>query len=210
VRREEGGDGLLQAGDLLGEVDEGDGEVAGAVQDGEAEGADQHHVAGGGLAALPHDDAPGEQAGGDEGGHDGVEQAEFFQVEQAVAAGAHLPSSRSSTRPRSRKVAPKARDDMHIGDDVDQLAVDAGAWVAKVRWIGVPRSASQKTTPAMARLTPAREAAITGFTEPIRKMATQTASTGDDVPGADTFGLEDGVGGGGDAAGERAGEAFGE
>jgi len=52
------------------------------------------------------------------------------------------------------------------------------AWVAKRRWIGVPARASQKISPAMAKLTPASEADMTGLTVAISTMATSTARQG--------------------------------
>ena len=44
--------------DMLGDVDQRDGEIARRIQDGKAERADQHDVAGGGAALLPELDAP--------------------------------------------------------------------------------------------------------------------------------------------------------
>jgi hypothetical protein len=58
VRQQQGADRFVQAGNVLGEVDQGDGEVARAVQDGEGERGDEDEVADAGVAVLPEGDAP--------------------------------------------------------------------------------------------------------------------------------------------------------
>ena len=53
MRHQQRRDRLGQPRDMLGDVDQRDREIARGVEDGEAERADQHHVAGGGAALLP-------------------------------------------------------------------------------------------------------------------------------------------------------------
>ena len=62
VRQQQRSDGFGQAGDMLGDVDQRHREIARRSEDGKAERADQHDVAGGGAAALPEHDGPGQQA----------------------------------------------------------------------------------------------------------------------------------------------------
>jgi hypothetical protein len=76
--------------DVLRDVDEGDGEVTRAVQDGEAERADQHDVAGRSPAVVPQPQRPAEQAGRQHGRDDRVQETQLLQIKQALLARIHF------------------------------------------------------------------------------------------------------------------------
>ena len=84
VRLQQGRDRLGQPGDMLGDVDQRDREIARRVQDGKAERADQHDVAGGGAAALPQRDRPGQQRDGQHDGDRGMDQPQLLEIAQAA------------------------------------------------------------------------------------------------------------------------------
>ena len=64
VRQQQRRDRFGQPRDMLGDIDQRHREIARGIQDREAERADQHDVAGGGAAALPQHDDPGQQPDG--------------------------------------------------------------------------------------------------------------------------------------------------
>ena len=64
VRQQQGGNGFGQPGDMLGDVDQRHRQIARCAQNGNSQRADQHDIAGGGRAALPQHDRPGQQPDG--------------------------------------------------------------------------------------------------------------------------------------------------
>ena len=90
MRQQQRRDRFGQPRDMLGDVDQRDREIARGVQDGKAERADQHDVAGGGAALLPEPDRPGEQRDDQHDRHGGVSQPQLFEIAQAAAARDHL------------------------------------------------------------------------------------------------------------------------
>ena len=91
VRLQQRRDRLRKPGDVLGDVDQRDREVAGRVKNGKPERADQHHVAGGGAAGLPERDRPVQQRERQHERDHGMGEAQFFEIAQAAAPRGHLP-----------------------------------------------------------------------------------------------------------------------
>jgi hypothetical protein len=87
VRHQQRADRLLQPRHLLRQLDQRHREVARAVQDGEAERADQHEVAGGGVTLLPEQHTPahgGTEGKGREAVQRGLEHQALVVAGQAV------------------------------------------------------------------------------------------------------------------------------
>jgi len=61
VRKQQGRYGFRQSGEMLGYIDQRDGEVARRAQDRKSQGTDQHDVTGSGSAVQPKYDDPGQQ-----------------------------------------------------------------------------------------------------------------------------------------------------
>ena len=61
VRQQQRGDGFGQSRDMLGDIDQCHRKVPRRAENGKSERADQHDIAGGGAAALPKHDSPGEE-----------------------------------------------------------------------------------------------------------------------------------------------------
>ena len=132
MRQQQRRDRLRQARDMLGDVDQRHREIARGTQDREAERADQHHVAGGGRAALPERDGPGQQRDRQHDGDGGVGQPQLFEIAQAAAPRGQFPVdggvepvvlvAEAAERPHQR----------HVVDDVDHLAVDRGGLVGEI------------------------------------------------------------------------------
>ena len=128
VRGQQCGGRFLQAGDVLRQVDQRDSEVAGAVQDAERQGGDQHQVADLGLAVLPEQDAPGDHAGGQDRRQDGMHEPDMLQVIEAAAAGGHFAFHLVADPPLFAEGRTEGPHDIEVADDVDQFAVDAGGF----------------------------------------------------------------------------------
>ena len=103
-----------------------------ALQNGEAERADQHHVAGGGAALLPQPERPGEQRDGQHDRHRGMGQSQLFQIAQAAAARDQLAVDRRVEPVVLMAEAAEGAHQRHVVDDVDHLAVDGGGLVGKI------------------------------------------------------------------------------
>ncbi len=125
-------DRLREPGRVLGDIDKGYRKIAGRVQDGEAERADQHHVAGRGLAALPQRDRPVQQGDRQRQRDHGMGEPKLFQIAQAAAPRGQFAVDgvveavvlmvEPAERPHQR----------HVVDDVDHFAVDGGGLVGVV------------------------------------------------------------------------------
>jgi hypothetical protein len=88
VRHQQGGQCFPHPGHVLRQVHQRHGQVAGGMQDGEPQRADQHDVAGGGAADLPEMHGPAQEAGSQHRGRGAMHQPQLLQVAQAGAAGA--------------------------------------------------------------------------------------------------------------------------
>ena len=79
VRQQQRGDGFGQPGDMLGDVDQRHREVARGAQNGKSQCADQHDIAGGGAAALPQHDGPGQQRDRQQDSNTGMQRSAAFR-----------------------------------------------------------------------------------------------------------------------------------
>ena len=78
MRQQQGRDGLGQPGDMLGDVDQRDREIARCTENGNSKRAHQDDIAGGCRPALPQHDGPGQQPDGQHHGDTGMQQTEAF------------------------------------------------------------------------------------------------------------------------------------
>ena len=132
MRLQQRRDRLREPGRVLGDVDQRDRKVARRVQDGKAERADQHHVAGRRTAALPERDRPVQQRDRQRQRDHGMGEAKLFQIAQASAPRGQFAVDgvveavvlvvEPAERPHQR----------HVVDDVDHFAVDGGGLVGVV------------------------------------------------------------------------------
>ena len=99
---------LRQPRQVLGDVDQRHGQVARRVQDREPERADQHDVAGGGRAALPQHDRPGEQPDRQHDRDQRVQEPQLLEIEQAAPPRRHFAVDRdrrtAGARGRGRRM----------------------------------------------------------------------------------------------------------
>jgi len=132
VRQKQCRDRFRQAGDVLGDVDERNGEIARGVENRKAERAHQNDIAGGGAALLPEPDRPGEQRDGQHQRHPGVQDAQLFEIAQAAAARDQLaPDGRVEPGMLVAQAA-ECANQRHVADHVDHLAVDDGRLVGEI------------------------------------------------------------------------------
>ena len=69
MRKQQGGNRFGQPGNMLGDIDQRHRKIARRIQNGKSERADQYDIAGGGTAALPKHDGPGQQRDRQRDGH---------------------------------------------------------------------------------------------------------------------------------------------
>ena len=86
LRHEERLECLGEAGDVLGYIDERDGEIAGRMQDGHSKRAGQNDIPGRDSAVLPQHDRPRQQADGQAHRYGCVQRAQSLEVEQTKSA----------------------------------------------------------------------------------------------------------------------------
>src|SRR2546430_12697313 len=91
MRDQKGCERLREARQMLGDVHQRYSQIPRRVQDGKAEGTNQHDVAGGSSTVLPKHNGPSQQSDDQDDGHRGVEQAQFFQIQKAAATRRHFP-----------------------------------------------------------------------------------------------------------------------
>ena len=103
-----------------------------AEQDGKAERADQHDVAGGGAAALPQHDGPGQQRDRQHDRDAGVQQPQLFQIAQAASARRQFPPHRGVEAVMLIAQPAERPHQRHVVDDVDHFAVDGGGLVGEI------------------------------------------------------------------------------
>ena len=123
---------LRQPRDMLGDIDQRHREIARGIQNGKPQGADQHHVAGGGAAALPQHDRPGQQRDGQDDGDRGMGEPQLFEVTQAAAPRRQFPVDRGVEPVVFVAEAAKRPHQRHVVDDIDHFAIDGGGLVGKV------------------------------------------------------------------------------
>ena len=126
MRGEQRRDRLVQPGDMLGQIDQRDGQVAAAVQDAEGQGGDQHEVADLGLTVLPQKDAPGDHAGGQQRCQHGMDQPDMLKIIETAAARGHFGFHAIADPLLFAEGCAECADDAEIADHVDQFAVDRG------------------------------------------------------------------------------------
>ena len=132
MRNEECRERLREPRDMLGDIDQRHRKIARRMQHRKAERADQHHVAGGGLVALPEQDGPGEQAERENDGDDGVKNPELLEVEKAAPPRVHFALDR---RIEALVFAPQPAErphQRHVAHHVGHFAVDDGRLAGKV------------------------------------------------------------------------------
>ena len=123
MRDQQNADGLFQSRQILDHVHQRDREIARTVQDGEAKRDDQHQIARRSLPAFPHQDAPGDKAGGEQSRHHGMQQAELFEIIETALAG---PGFSADGNRHAGAFPPNAAKGPHggeIANDVHQLSI---------------------------------------------------------------------------------------
>ncbi len=132
VRKQQGGDRFGQPGDMLGDIDQRHREIARRAQDGKSQRTDQHDVAGGGAAALPKHDGPGQQRDRQHDGHCGVGEPQLFEITQAASPRRQFPVDGGVKPVVLEAEAAKRPHQRHVVDDIDHLAVDGCGLVREV------------------------------------------------------------------------------
>ena len=83
--KQQRGNRFGQPGEMLRDIDQRHGEIARGAQDAKSQCADQHDVTGGGAAALPEHDRPGQQGNRQHNRDRGVDDPQLFEVTQAAS-----------------------------------------------------------------------------------------------------------------------------
>ena len=104
------------------------------MQDGKAEGTNQHDVAGGSSTVLPKHNGPSQQSDDQDDGHRGVEQAQFFQIQKAAPPRCHFPVN-GRVEPAVFAADPAKRPHQrHVADDIHHFAINRRLCVLKTRF----------------------------------------------------------------------------
>jgi hypothetical protein len=204
-------DRFLEPREMLGQIDQCDGEIARAVQDAEGQRGDQHDVADRRLTVLPQHQRPADDAGGQDRGQHRVDQPQPLHVQKARAARCHLAAQRAGEPLLLAQGGAERPHHAEIADHVDQFAVNRGGLAGEV--------AMQRG--AVARHVVDEHAECRGDGEQAgrhdridradQQDRTRYRDAGrQHVPGHGVRHREGGVRGGGDAARQRAGQALGE
>jgi hypothetical protein len=210
VRHQQRRQRIRQPGHVLGHVDERDRQIAGAMQDLEAEGADQHHLARGRRAVLPQHNGPGHQSNGQDDGRDRVQEPDLFEIEQAAAARRHFPAHSVAEAAEFPRQAAERTHQRHVADDVDHLAVDGRRLVGEIVMQGLAGRSQPKDRHHQHGRNDTQAAGherAHGEDEQHRSQGRDTRRH--DVPNEHVLDGEHRVRGGGDAARQRAGQALG-
>ena len=139
VRLEQCRDRLGQAGEMLGDIDQRDSEIARGTEDGKPQRAHQHHVARGRGAPLPERDDPGQQRNRQHDGHGRVRQPEFLEIAQAPSPRAQFPADRAIEPVVFMTEAAEGAHQRHVVDDIDHLAVHRGGLAGEIVMQGFAR-----------------------------------------------------------------------
>jgi hypothetical protein len=124
VRDEKSRERLRQTRQMLGDVHQRHRQIPCRVQDGKAQRANQHDVARGRGALLPKHNGPGQQGDDQDDGHRGVEQAQFFQIQETAPARRHFPVD-GGVEPAMLATDPAKRPYQgHVADDVHHFAIN--------------------------------------------------------------------------------------
>ena len=102
------------------------------MQDGKSERADQHHVAGRGVAGLPERDRPVQQRKRQHERDRGMGQAQLFEIAQAAAPRGHFAVDGGIKAVMLVVEPAECPHQRHVVDDVDHFAVDGGGLVGEV------------------------------------------------------------------------------
>ena len=117
---------------MLGDVDQCDRKVAGRMQDGKAERADQHHVAGRGVAGLPERDRPVEQCDRQHERDRRMAEAKLFQIAQASPTRGQFAVDGGVEAVVLVVEPAECPHQRHVVDDIDHFAVDGGGLVGEI------------------------------------------------------------------------------
>ena len=131
VGNEDRRDGFRQAGHVLGHVDDRHREIPRRVQDGEAEGGDEHDITRARFPAAPQKNRPGEEGDREGDGRHGVGEAHRFQIEKAAPPCHHFAADRLVEAVMLAAEPPEGPDERHVADDVDHFAIDGGRLVGE-------------------------------------------------------------------------------
>ena len=132
VRQQQGGNGFGQPGNVLGDIDQCHRQIPRCTQNGKPQCTDQHDIAGGGIAALPQDDRPGQQCDGQYHGDTGMDDAQLFEVAKAAPARRQFPVDGSVKPVVLEAEATECAHQRHVVDDIDHLAIDRRGLVGEV------------------------------------------------------------------------------
>ena len=178
VRHQQCGQRLRKAGDMLGDVDQRDREIARGVQHRKRQRADQDHVAGGRRAVLPQPDRPGQQAERQNDRHDGVKNAELLKIEQAPPARLHLVFDRRVKAATLAKKSAEGADQWHVAHDVGHFAVNGRGLAGEIVVQRPARGREAKHDEDHDAATTARLAAMGRLTVKTRAIAANVATHG--------------------------------
>ena len=132
VRKQQRGNRFGQPGDMLGDIDQRHREIARGTQNGKSQRADQHDVAGGGRAALPEHDRPGQQRDRQHDRDRGVGDPQLFEITEAASARRQFPVDGGVKPVVLVAEAAKRPHQRHVVDDIDHFAVDGGGLVGEI------------------------------------------------------------------------------
>ena len=124
MRLEKRPQGFGEPRDVLGRVDQIDGEIARRTQHGDAERTDQHDLTGRRVPGLPQMHDPEQQSDRNQDRDHGVHDAHALEIQHAAPPCRHLlPDGLAEATELVRKLA-EGFDERHVADDIDDLTVD--------------------------------------------------------------------------------------
>ncbi len=124
---------------MLGDIDEGDRQIARCVQNRQAERADQHDIAGGGTAALPECDGPYQQRNGQHDRDNGMGDPELLEITKTSSARTQLATDSRVETVKLVIDSAESPDQRHVVDDIDHFAIDRRRLVGEIVVQGLAR-----------------------------------------------------------------------
>ena len=131
---------------MLRDIDQGHGEIAGRVENGQAERAHQDDIARGGSAMLPEQQHPGEQRDRQCDCHERMADAQALEITQADFSSGHLLLDSGIEPMVFARNATEGFDNRDIANDVGQFAVHGGSTIGKLVVQGLPAAAIRNIT----------------------------------------------------------------
>ncbi len=143
MRHEQGCDRFFEPRHVLGRIDQRDGEIARRMQNAEAQGTDEHDIAGRDQIVLPQQHRPSQQEGRERRRNDGVQQPQLLEIGEAAPPRRAFSIDGFIEPAMLEGEAAESTDQRQVGDHVDHLAIGHRGAIGE---IAMKRRAARRET----------------------------------------------------------------